>query len=100
MEWMVQYSAELISRYSPKRDGKTARHLWKGSQCDRPVACFGESVWWLPPERKTGNVHKLDARMVVTTCPVRGRKHCKFVARTVVKTGTLRTVIGRQPCPG
>ena len=55
VEWLVQYAAELISRYTPREPfGKTARERWKGSKSNRPLACFGECIWYLPAEHQPG----------------------------------------------
>ena len=37
VEWLVQYAAELISRFEPREPfGRAARERWRGSRSNRP----------------------------------------------------------------
>ena len=44
LEWMVEYSALLISRYAKGSDGKTPVERLRGRISQRPLAEFGETV--------------------------------------------------------
>ena len=60
MTWLVEYAATLIRRCSVGADGKTLHEKIKGRPSRRPVAEFGEKLWFRPlHDRKT----KLDMVM-------------------------------------
>ena len=44
--WLIEYSGVLLSRFAIGKDGKTAYQRIKGRACSRPMAEFGESVWY------------------------------------------------------
>ena len=44
--WLIEYSSILLSRYAIGRDGKTTFQRIKGRQSTRPIAEFGECVWY------------------------------------------------------
>ena len=54
--WMVRWAGELISKYSPGRDGKTPYERIRGERCRVPLAMFGETVLYLP--LKTATIFK------------------------------------------
>ena len=45
-QWMLRWSAMLLSRYQVGRDGKTGYERRRGRACGIPTACFGEKVWY------------------------------------------------------
>ena len=54
MTWLVEYAATLIRRCSVGADGKTPHEKIKGRPSRRPVAEFGEKLWFRPlHDRKT-----------------------------------------------
>lgn len=48
MAWMVRTAAEILSRYTPGEDGKTAFERIRQESCVVPVVPFGEIVMYLP----------------------------------------------------
>ena len=48
MAWMVRWSAELLSKYSPGDDGKTPFERIRNETCVTPLVPFGETVMYLP----------------------------------------------------
>jgi hypothetical protein len=48
MTWLVQYAATLLRRCLVGSDGRTAHEKVKGRTSRRPVAEFGEKVWYKP----------------------------------------------------
>ncbi len=58
--WLVTHAAATITRRRKDAEGMTAHRRWKGREFSRPVAEFGEGVWYL----KAGSVgkDKLDNR--------------------------------------
>ncbi len=44
--WLIEYSGILLSRFAVGQDGKTAYQRIKGRTCSRPMAEFGECVWY------------------------------------------------------
>ena len=45
-QWMMRWSAMLLSRYQVGRDGKTGYERRRGRSCGIPTVCFGEKVWY------------------------------------------------------
>ena len=48
MAWHVQWSAELLSKYTRGDDGKSPHERLHGERCTTPLVPFGESVLYLP----------------------------------------------------
>ena len=48
MTWMVEYAASLLRRCLVTSDGRTPYEKIKGRASRRPVAVFGEKVWYKP----------------------------------------------------
>ena len=63
--WLVEHSADFISRFRVGRDGKTARERIIGKQDLPNVAEFGESVFYLPLDRDRGQTEELDPKLQV-----------------------------------
>ena len=47
MPWLVAHAAATITRFRKDDHGLTAYRRWKGKEFRRPVAEFGECVWYL-----------------------------------------------------
>ena len=45
-QWMLRWSAMLLSRYMVGRDGKTGYERRRGRSCAIPTVCFGEVIWY------------------------------------------------------
>ncbi len=56
MAWMVQWAAEGLSRFEIGPDVRTSHQRLHGSRSQRTVACYGETVLYMP--RKTAKNHK------------------------------------------
>ena len=48
LEWMIEWAAEVHNRFATGKDRKTPRERLRGKHKMRPMAEFGESVWYLP----------------------------------------------------
>ena len=48
ISWLVCWSATSLNKYKLDDAGRTAFHRVTGSEQKRPVAKFGENVWWIP----------------------------------------------------
>ena len=44
--WMIEYASVLLNRFPVGRDGLTAYRRIKGKRCAKPVAEFGESIFY------------------------------------------------------
>ena len=62
MPWMVEYAATLLNTYRVGKDQKTATERHKGSKQVKPVAEFGECVWFMPLDLKSHPVSTPDCR--------------------------------------
>ena len=60
MSWMVRWAAELVTKHSIGKDGKTAQERLKGRASNRPIAMFGEHVLYLPLDALNTDQHKID----------------------------------------
>ena len=47
MPWLGQHAADKRNRTRVGADGKTAYRRWKGKSFNKPIAEFGENVWYL-----------------------------------------------------
>ena len=47
MSWLVIWAATCINRYKLDRAGRTAFNRVTGGEQRRPIAKFGERVWWI-----------------------------------------------------
>ena len=62
--WLVEWAATLINRYRVGKDGQTPDQRHKGRErCHRPIAEFGESVWYMPMTTATNHLNKMETRM-------------------------------------
>ena len=61
--WMVRWSGELISKYSPGKDGKTSYERIRGQPCRRPIVQFCESVLYLPLHAANTDENKAEPKM-------------------------------------
>ena len=50
--WAAEYAAVIISYFVEGSDGKTALERHRAAKHERPLACFGEKVLYLPLDRK------------------------------------------------
>merc|ERR1712214_107839 len=48
MSWLIRWAAELVTKYSVGKDGKTAQERLKGQPSSKPLAQFGEYIMYLP----------------------------------------------------
>ena len=48
-EWMVVWAGDLITRYVPRENGRTAYESMTGHRCKQPVCMFGESAMFRIP---------------------------------------------------
>ena len=55
MAWIGKWAAELISKYSPREDGKTPYERIGHETCKVPLVLFGESVMYLPMKTTRGS---------------------------------------------
>ena len=61
MQWLIRWSAMVISRYKVGPDGKTAYERRRGRRCMVPLAAIGEKVWFRKLE-KNKNRNKFDIK--------------------------------------
>ena len=52
--WLIIYAGILLSRFGVGSDGLTPYRRIKGKRCSKPVAEFGEHIYW----RKNKDEHK------------------------------------------
>ena len=60
--WLIEYSGVLLSRYSVGRDGLTAYRRIKGKKCGKPIAEFGESIFFRKRKKTKGKLQKLEPK--------------------------------------
>ena len=60
--WAIEYAAVLLNYYKEGADGKTPFERHRGAKHERPVAEFGESVLYLPLDRKSHPIHAPEPR--------------------------------------
>ena len=65
MAWLAMWSAELISKYAPGDDGKTAYERIRKETCKVPVVPFGEIVMYLPMKTASHSKGKFAKKMGV-----------------------------------
>ena len=61
MAWLVRWAAEIISKYAPGEDGRTAYERLRHERCMVPLVPFGERMLYLPLKivrRDNGNTAK------------------------------------------
>ena len=62
--WLVNWAAVSLNRYKLDNAGRTSYHRVTGGAQKRPIAKFGEKVWWMPNgkrnagEKADSNVHE------------------------------------------
>ena len=61
MTWLIQHSADCISKYHMGEDGKTAYERLKGKRFSRPAVEFGEKIHY-KRSVKGQKAHKLDGK--------------------------------------
>ena len=62
LEWLIEYAADVLNRYKVGVDKKTARERSVGEHRSRPVAEFGEIVYWPPEFLDSGRVYQLEPK--------------------------------------
>ena len=63
LAWMTEYAAEMYNRHREVLNKRTPYELLKGRQRAKPMALFGETVLWLPLNRKPdGHVRQLEPK--------------------------------------
>ena len=62
LAWAIEYSAVIISYFAEGSDGRTALERHRGAKHERPMACFGERVLYLPLGRKSHPTHAPEPR--------------------------------------
>ena len=61
MQWLIRWSAMLLSRCQVGKDGKTGYERRRGRACTTPLASFGESVWYRLMDKNKGR-NKFDVK--------------------------------------
>ena len=46
--WLVEWAAQLLTRYAVDIDGRSPYQRMRGREANRPVVVFGESVYYMP----------------------------------------------------
>ena len=46
VQWMVRWSAMMVSRFLVGKDGRTSYERRRGRKCKIPVVAFGEKIWY------------------------------------------------------
>ena len=62
LTWMARWAAELITEYGTRHDEKTAYERIRGSACKKPIAMFGEAIWYLPLTSATAQDNKAEKK--------------------------------------
>ena len=62
MTWLVEHSADLISKYQVGEDGKTAYERWKGKRFTMEEIEFGEKIHYRMNMKNKTQQEKLEAR--------------------------------------
>ena len=62
MQWLVRWSAMVITRFKVGKDGKTAWERMKGKRCDLEVVPFGEKVWYKKLKESGAKDNKMESR--------------------------------------
>ena len=60
--WLVEWAADLLTRYSVNGSGRTPVQEIRGSKSIRPIAKFGEKILYMPMKLTTRPVTKLEDR--------------------------------------
>ena len=61
LTWIVSYATSMHRRFSVGRDGKTAYERNMGRRAVRPLAQFGDRVWWMPLQPSNRRLVSLDS---------------------------------------
>ena len=61
--WMIRWCGELIPKYSPGKDCKTAYERIRGQPCRKPIVQFCKSVLYLPLDAANTNENKAEPKM-------------------------------------
>ena len=65
LTWLVEWSASLINKFRVGKDGKTPEQRHKGlERSHRPIAEFGESVWYMPLSTPSSQMEKMEVKMM------------------------------------
>ena len=60
LAWIAEYTGTMLTCYSIGKDGRTAYQRMKGCRRTRPIACFGENIWY--KKAVTNHLNKLECR--------------------------------------
>ena len=60
--WLIEWAADLITRYKVNTEGRTAVQEVRGSKSARAIAEFGEKIMYMPGQTTSGKLGKLDDR--------------------------------------
>ena len=60
--WLLEWAADVLTRYSVNSAGRTAVQEIRGSKSARAIAHFGEKVMYMPAQTASGKLGKLDPR--------------------------------------
>ena len=60
--WLVEWAADLVTRYTMNEAGRTAIQEIRGSRSSRPIAKFGEKIFCMPLKISTKPVPKMQER--------------------------------------
>ena len=56
LAWLVSHAAATINWFRPGLDGKTPYELRVGRKFRRPVAPWGQKVWWMSAKKHMGRI--------------------------------------------
>ena len=56
LAWLVQHAAATVNWFRPGTDGKTPYELRYGKKMRRPVAPFGQKVWWMSAQKHVSRI--------------------------------------------
>ena len=62
LEWLIEWAAEVHNRFLIGKDGKTPRESIRGKHRMRPMAEFGESVYYLPEFWPDGKIRQMEPK--------------------------------------
>ena len=60
--WLIEWAADLLTRYKVNSEGRTAVEEIRGKKSARSFAQFGEQIMYMPAQTAAGKLDKLDDR--------------------------------------
>ena len=62
LAWIVEYASVLLNRFAVGKDGVTAYRRVRGKTCSRPIAEFGEMIFWNCKKTHSSRLQQLEPR--------------------------------------